>query len=127
MALSGSRRLRTEVPIEGIMQQQDELGHLAIDDQQELVAVVNADNFEDMEAIEALPAALCQPRNPSIPKSTSTVIDYVGYDSSSLLKVRFRQHSTKLCGVQCYRWWTSLSSAVCGDLIGRTYPVPDWW
>jgi len=54
----------TKVPIEGIMQQQDELGHLAIDDQQDLVEVVNADNFEDMEAIEALPAA--QPKHPEI-------------------------------------------------------------
>jgi hypothetical protein len=44
------------------MQQQEELGHPAMGNQQDLVEVVNADDPEDKEATEALPAA--QPKIP---------------------------------------------------------------
>ena len=50
----------TEVVVEGgavAMQQQKELGHPAVGDQQDLIEVVDADDPEDKEATEALPAA----------------------------------------------------------------------
>ena len=98
MGSSGKQWEAKIVVIEGkgvsIQRQEEEPGRPAVDDQQDLVEFVSADNSEGKEAIEALPAA--QPKNPEIDEHCFRLR---GVEPGSSLDNRQRQFSTKSDGV----------------------------